>query len=694
MFDFLFELLVEEIPHSVLPKADAQLKALLPDLLTKHGLEYRAIHYFSTPRRLGFRVEGLPQAGASRVIEQKGPSLKVAYTADGKPSPALEGFFRSYNVTEADLSQQEIKGQVYLFVRKTQEGLPLPQILTELTNNLVSSLKFPEPMRWNKEDSVYEFIRPVRGIVALINDQILPLNYFGLDSSNQLWGHRQLHPQPKNLQVASLYEETLQQMGVVPSFEQRKASILSQAEAKASQLNATLDCDDELLSILACLTENPHVLLASFDERFLSIPKEVLISEMKVHQKYIPLIGKDGKLLPNYIITANLPCEDETLKANVLRGNNRVFNARAEDGAFFYNEDLKKGLDHYKSTLASVTFVDGGGSLADKTQRMQELASILGQQLEYKPNPEHLNKALSYLKADLATLMVGEFPELQGIMGSYYATAEGFAPEIVDAIRYQYDPLATQNPSPLTGFVGMIDRLDSLCTLYAVGKTVTGSRDPYALRRQTIAIIHILMAFNWSHFSTAQFLQKALPLYKPMLAISAEDWTKLLSEFIQTRLEGVLKSDSCGCSSDTVGAVLSTNSDNVLDCVNRAKALQTLRASQPTTLASLVELAKRVKNIVKGQENAPFDQSLLQDDAEKNLYTHIQKLETSLVTMPVDQAFTALLGLEPPASAFFQQVMVKCGGATETNRIALLQKMDGLFNNLADFSRLSLDNER
>ncbi|MGL5254913.1 MAG: glycine--tRNA ligase subunit beta [Brevinema sp.] len=693
MFDFLFELLVEEIPHSVLPKVDGQLKEMLPGLLTKYGLSYRNICYFSTPRRIGFYIEDLPQSGASRTIEQKGPSLKVAYTEEGKPSPALEGFFRSYGVTEADLTQQEIKGQTYLFVRKTEAGLPLSQILTEICNELVPSLKFSEPMRWNKGDAVYEFIRPVRGILALINDQILPLSYFGLQSSNQLVGHRQLHPQPKNLEKASLYKETLKQMGVIASFDERKNMIFTQAQAKAAELNAQLDCDEELLSVLACLTENPNVLLASFDQKFLSIPREVLISEMKVHQKYIPLIGADGKLLPNYIITANLPCDDEQLKSNVLRGNNRVFNARAEDGAFFYNEDLKKGLDHYKSTLSSVTFVDGGGSIADKTQRMLEIGAILSNQLQYNPNKEQLNQALSYLKADLASLMVGEFPELQGIMGSYYAQSAGFTPEVVAAIRDQYDPLNNE-PHPLTGFVAMVDRLDSLCTLYAVGKKVTGSRDPYGLRRQTIAVINILMTFKWHHFSVNAFLEKVLPLYKPMLTLPEEEWKTLLSDFIQTRLEGVLKSDSCQCSSDTVGAVLSVKSDNILDCIYRAKALETLRAAQPTMLASLVELAKRINNIVKDQGEALFNESLLQEDAEKNLFKQIKNLEETINTLTIDEAFSALLSLEPLASTFFQQVMVKCGGDIEVNRIALLQKMDALFHNFADFSRLSLDNER
>lgn len=695
MPDFLFEMLIEEIPHGVLPRALTQMQELLPPLLSKYGLAPDApAQFFASPRRLSFLLRGLPSKGASRTIEQKGPSLKAAYTAEGNPSQALEGFFKSYNVTQSDLIQKESKGQVYLFINKIEDGRPLDALLPQLMGDFVNGLKFSEPMRWNKNGAVYEFIRPVRGITALLDADILPLSFFGLQSSNMLSGHRQLFPKPLALKKASQYEEALQSIGVTPSLLQRMGSIQEQAEGLAQSLNAQAALDGELLSILACLTECPHLVLASFDKKFLQIPKEVLVSEMKVHQKYIPLFSKEGALLPNYIITANLPCGDTLTKENILRGNNRVFNARAEDGAFFYKEDLKKGLGHYRQGLAAITFVEGAGSIADKTARMQKLAGILCAQLGLSFNPESLDTALGYCKADLASLMVGEFPELQGVMGWYYAKAEGLPEDAALAIKEHYLPLGGENPTQsLSGIVGLADRLDNLCTLYAVGKTVTGSRDPYALRRQTIALIHILVQFGWDKFSLSAILDAAAPLYKGMMAQNPEDWKNLITGFVKARFEGVFRAEPYNYAADTLNAVLASGFDNILADAARAKTLHGLRLGQGAELNSLADLSKRVKNILKGAQPKELNQNLITEPAEKTLLAQITALETEFPSLNTGQAFQRLLALQPAVSAFFEAVMVKCGGDKELARMSLLHRLDTLFGRLADFTRLSLEGQ-
>lgn len=692
MSNFLFEILVEEIPHSVLPKAYFQLKEHVPFFLDKHGLSHENTVYYASPRRLAFLVKGLPAKAAPRFIEQKGPSLKAAYTPDGKPTKALEGFFSSYNVSQEDLIEKEVKGQVYLFLQKTEEGLVLADVLSKFCADVIGALKFSEPMRWNMNHVVFEFIRPVRGVTAMIDSSVLPLSFFGCSSSNKLYGHRQFFPEPVTLTHAEHYEKTLHSVGVIPSLEERMQSIKKDVEKICAPINALPSLDEELLSILACLTEDPHPVLASFDKRFLEIPPEVLVSEMKVHQKYIPLFDTQGSLLPYYIITANIPLSNPEAKENVLRGNSRVFTARAEDGAFFYEEDNKKGLTYYKNTLDSVTFVEGAGSLADKITRMHKLAFIIQKQLEVSFDQKSLDCAIDYCKADLSSLMVGEFSELQGTMGWYYAKNSGFPEDASLAIKEHYFPLAGQTPSTaLSGFVGLIDRLDNLCTLFAVGKTVTGSRDPYALRRQAIAVIHILMQFSWDKFSVRSFLSAVLPVYQEILVIPSSEWKTLLIDFIKIRLEGVLKADPYGYASDTISAILEAGFDNILSDIMRVQALQSLRATDTEVLNSVVELAKRIGNITKGQAPAEFNEDLLLETAEKALYKDYLILEKELVSVSNVLSFKKLMGLGSAIEAFFETVMVKCGGEIEKNRIALLQKIEALFKRLADFSRLSLE---
>ncbi|MGL4562603.1 MAG: glycine--tRNA ligase subunit beta [Brevinema sp.] len=692
MSHFLFEILLEEVPHSLLPKTTDHIRIKLPELLHKYGLTYHHINHFATPRRLAFLIEGLPLKSEDRHIEQKGPSLKAAYDDQGHPTKALTGFLTSYDVTLQDLEEREIKNQRYIFIQKTKSGLPLSDILPSLLKELIDSIQFTQPMRWNQGTEVFEFIRPVRGLVALIDRDVLPLSLFGCSSDRLIKGHRQFFPLPVSLQHASDYEETLISVGCIADFDKRKQSIQSQISQITTSLNAKTLLDDDLLTTLTSLTEYPHLIIADFDETFLSLPKEVLISEMKIHQKYIPLADQDGNLLPHYIITANIPVSDGLTRKNILAGNDRVLTARFTDGRFFFDEDLTKGLSFYADSLKSISFVDGAGSLADKINRMQIIGEYFRKTLAPSISSESLKTTIAYSKADLASLMVGEFPELQGIIGSYYAQHMGCDESICLAIKEHYYPMLIEGEhvaptQELSGLLGLVDRLDNLLTLYAVGKTVTGSKDPYALRRQTIALISLVTQFGWDQFSLNNIFDDLLFLYQPILKINSADWKKMLIDFISVRLEGVLKSSHI--ETDTINAVLATNIDYILNDIKRVEALQKIRTKEKERFDKLIELAKRIHNIIKEQPQYTLAPNLLVEPAEQELYQKYLQIIETCTSLPPEQGLLKLVELETSITLFFDHIMVKTGDEKEQNRTALLTKISLLLKTYADFSKLS-----
>lgn len=692
MANFLFELLVEDIPHGVLPTTSQYITNTLPSLLEKYGVTYKEITYFITPRRLAFYITNLPLQGQERIVEQKGPSLKVAYDQDGNPTRALEGFFHSYNVTQNDIEQREINGQTYIFLQKKEPGMQLSELLIAILQELIKGIKFSNPMRWNHKDHVYEFIRPVRGVTALIDKDILSIELFGIKSNNILLGHRQLSPNSILLNHADDYEKLLKNNGIIPKFEERIHIIQHEVEKIAASLNGHALLDDELLSILASLTENPHPLLANFDVSFLKLPKEVLISEMKIHQKYIPITDKHGHLLPNYIITANIPFKDSDTRQNILSGNDRVLRARFADGQFFFDEDLKKGLQYYANQLASVSFVEGAGTMADKIQRMQTIALYLRDLLAPHIDMDELSEAISLSKADLSSLMVGEFPELQGIIGYYYAKQQGINSNVALAIKEHYYPmnLDGEHYTPtqeLSALVGLADRLDNLLTLYAIGKTVTGSRDPYGLRRQTIAIINLLRQFSWEQFSLELMFSQFTETYKPLLVIDIDLWKNSLLEFIKIRLEGILKGENHQV--DILNATLSQGIDVILLDIDRAHSLQEIQQKHPEPFTRLVELYKRIANIIKDQDINEINEALLVEPAEKKLYDRYQTIHMELIQLSDKDGLLELVKMESLITEFFNTIMVKTGDEKEKNRLALLYSIHQLFKQYADFSKIS-----
>lgn len=694
MLNFIFEILIEEIPHGVLPNTSQYIKDQLPVLLSKYGIESKSITYFMTPRRLAFYIEGCPSKGKDRVIEQKGPSTKAAYDEQGNPTKALQGFFNSYDVSSSDIEEREIKGQKYILIQKIETGEELEKILPNILQELIQGFKFPQPMRWNHNNETYEFIRPVRGITALINDKILPLTFFGLESSNILYGHRQLFPKDIVLSHADEYEVTLKKHGCIPRFEERQTIIQEQIKTIVSSINGVALLDAELLSILASLTEYPHPLLASFDPDFLSLPKEVLISEMKVHQKYVPIVDENGILLPNYIITSNISFQDEITKNNILAGNDRVLRARFADGQFFFEEDTKKGLAHYADLLSSIAFIDGAGSMADKVERTKKIATYLRDLLDPSIDLDDLLQAVSFSKVDLSSLMVGEFPELQGIIGAYYARNQGLKENVALAIKEHYYPINVDGKiyiptQKLSALVGLADRLDNLFTLYAVGKTVTGSRDPYALRRQTIAIINILVQYQWKSFSLTDTFKQLSSLYKPILTVDIQEWQKMLLDFIKVRLEGILKSEPYNYQVDTLNATFTKNLDIIINDIARATALQQIRTKNHTSFTNLIELAKRIANILKDQKIQDLQESLLSEDAEKKLYSQYQQVTQKIDNLSYEDRLLELVKMEQVIVYFFDTILVKTGDEKEINRIALLNLIYKLFMDQADFSKLS-----
>jgi len=716
MPNFLFEIYLEEVPHSILPISAEFIQKKLPKLLFEETLTYQEIEYFTSPRRFAFLIKDLPKFGLDKILEQKGPSIKNAYNDDKTPSIALQGFLKSHNVSLKDIIEKDIKEQLYIFIQKLVQGQQIIDILPRILKKLINSIQFPQPMRWNYNNETFEFIRPIRGITALLDQEILDISFFGLKATREIYGHRQFFPKPITLKSSDEYEICLTENGCIPRYNQRKKRIHHKAQELANSINGTLLLDEELLNDLCSLTEWPHCILANFDEKYLSLPKEVLISEMRIHQKYIPLVDNQLNLLPYYIITTNIPINDENTKNNILKGNNKVLLSRFSDGQFFYSEDLKKGLDFYKNALSSISFVESAGSMKDKVDRIQFIAGYLSKMFSSTLNHEDIINASQYSKADIASLMVGEFPELQGVIGSYYAPYNNLNSTVSLAIREHYYPLNYEgqilNPTQeLSAIIGLADRIDNLCTLYAIGKTVTGSRDPYALRRQTIAMINILIQYQWENFSINSLLDHIAPLYQDMLDQNKDHifnnkiinnsgifnstnseilqkWKFLLKDFIKTRLEGMLKVHPFNLQQDTLNSSL-TQINFILNDIEKVSILQEVRIKNQEKFALLIELFKRIKNIIKDQKILEFKESLLQEEAEKKLYKKYLDIIDIIDNLSYKDKLSELVNIEEVLTAFFNKIMVKTKDEKEKNRLALLNNIYQLFMNQADFSKLS-----
>ncbi|MCG7657787.1 glycine--tRNA ligase subunit beta [Wielerella bovis] len=674
----LIELLTEELPPKALNNLGNHFAAAIAEGLEKTQLIDGETHYtaYASPRRLAVAVPNVKAVQADQYIVKKGPAL----TANEK---AIEGFARSNGVEVGNLKvihdgKQEIYAHEF-----TQSGQTLAALLGDIVQAAVKKLPIPKVMRWGS--STHTFVRPVHGLIALHGAEIVPINVLGLDSANKTLGHRFLSQGEIVFAQADDYATQLAEQGkVIANFAERKATIQAELDKQAGSLNATVAADESLLDEVTALVEYPVVLQASFEEHFLSVPQECLILTMQQNQKYFPLLDKNGKLMNQFLLVSNLKTDDPS---HIIHGNERVLRARLSDAAFFYTQDQKATLESRLPKLANVVYHNKIGSQAERIERLQKITVHIAGSLN--ADTALAERAAKLAKADLVTEMVGEFPELQGVMGKYYAQLDGETPEIAQAIEQHYQPRFAGDTLPESAIataVALADKLETLVGIWGIGLIPTGDKDPYALRRSALGVLRMLMNYPLSINDLLQFVAAQFPAN-----LLAENTASEVADFMQARLAVLLQNDY---PQDVVAAVLAQRPDRLDDLLAKLQAVQSFK--QLPEASALAAANKRVQNLLKKAESelGEVRADLLAQDEEKALFTAVQDLQprvqTAIAARDFQAALKALAAIKPQVDAFFDGVMVMADdAAVKQNRLNLLNLLANLMNGVADISALS-----
>lgn len=699
MKDLLIEILVEEIPADFAYPASLSFKKIIENTLKNNGLNFKSITSFTTPRRLSILVEEAEEKSKDDIIESKGPLLESAIK-DGILTKAGEGFLKANNIEIKNIKDidekesfdkpylKELNGKKYIYVKKEKKGIETKKLFEENLENIIANIDFKKKMRWGDKD--FAFVRPIRNIVALFGNEIIKTKIAGIETNNKITGHRLLSPEFVEINNPKDYEEILLKKHVIVSREKRLENIINQLEKIEKENNFEAVSKNKVSEIVVDLVEEPYLLTAEFDSKFLEVPKEVLTSEMIEHQKYFPLIkndnNKNGDLTNIFVITANQPKTPQ-----IIAGNIRVLTARLSDGRFLYQEDIKKGMDEMNTRLAMLMFRKELGSVADKVNRLEKNAASLIEALNYNENKDNILKAIKYMKADLVSNMVYQFPELQGIMGSYFAKEMGLGENIATAIKEQYKPLFANDdiPSNDTGkAIAILDKIDNIVAGFYVGDIPTGSQDPNALRRQALGIINILVKSK-KHISLKKLIEETInSMPKESKNNKSENLINDIFDFFKSRFENDLH-----FSKDSISGVLSTEIDDIYDAYLKISAIDEFRKKNEELFSNLLLVFKRVKNIIKTSNTLIFEESILEEKAERELYKIYKEKETQIKKLienkEYQKTFSMLSSLYEPLDNFFKEIMVMVDDdKLKNNRIALLSLVDKIFKNMLDFSSL------
>ena len=684
--DLLIEIGTEELPPKALLTLAAAFEQSIRAGLEKAGLASGAIHGFATPRRLAVLIEQLPVCQPDRQSERRGPALSAAFGPDGKATKAAEGFARSCGVSVADLQRQETDKGAWLVHLSVEPGAATADLIPGIVRDALAGLPIPKRMRWGDRDD--EFVRPVHWAVLLFGDEVIPATILGVAAGRETRGHRFHHPQPIRLNAPADYARQLASEGrVIADFAERRDAVRTQAEAIAAELRGTAVIKPELLDEVTALVEWPVALAGNFERRFLAVPAEALISTMQDNQRYFPVVDAQGRLLPHFITLANLESRDP---AQVRAGNERVIRPRFSDAEFFWDQDRKHPLAARMDDLKQVVFQQRLGTLADKSARVAALARLIGGQSH--GNPDWAERAARLAKCDLLTQMVQEFPELQGIMGRYYALHDKEAPEVAQALEEQYLPRFAGDRLPQTATgraLALAERLDTLTGIFAIGQAPSGAKDPFALRRAALGVLRILIEGQLD-LDVLTLLERAAAGFDP--ALRASQAVETVFEFVMERLRGYYLDQ--GVRPDTFEAVLDCRPTRPLDFDRRVRAVGAFR--ELPEAASLAAANKRIRNILKKVETVlPFEvrPDLLVEDAEQALAGRLVELSSEVIPLMESglygDALSRLASLREPVDAFFDQVLVMAEDpALRANRLALLNELGSLFLRVADFSRL------
>ncbi len=680
----LFELGSEELPPKTLVKLSQALLDGVLQGLSAAELTFTGSKAYATPRRLAIFVENLSIHQPDKVVEKRGPAIQAAYIPDGKPSKAAEGFAASCGTSFDQLERLKTDKGEWLVYQQAVKGQATEQLIPDIIRKAINDLPIAKRMRWGSFAT--EFVRPVHWAVLLYGDSVIDCEILGLKTGAKSQGHRFHASQAITISQPETYADTLYQQGkVIADIEQRKAIIKDKAQQAAAAVNGIAHIEDDLLEEIAALNEWPVPITGGFDPRFLELPAEVLITTMQTNQKYFPVKNASGALLPYFITFSNI---ESTNPDSIKQGNERVITPRLTDAEFFWKQDRKQPLADRVEALANIVFQIKLGTLAEKNQRVVNLSEVIAKQLN--ANVDWAKRAALLAKADLLTNMVNEFDNLQGIMGRYYALADGEPKEVAVAIEQHYYPKQSGSPTPpsQTGqVVALADKIDTLCGIFSAGLIPTGDKDPYALRRAALGVLRII-------------IENELPLDIVVLVDSAlaqctqpfdkEATKKLVVDFIFDRLRGYCLDK--GFVPDEFEAVMSVNPTQPLDFMKRLQAVKSFR--QLPEAESLAAANKRIRNILKKSDSVHAAEiGDLVEVEERQLFETAQQsakdIQPYLVQKNYQAALSRLAQTEPAVNAFFDKVMVMCDDLDlRAKRLALLKLLSEQFLQIADISKL------
>lgn len=682
--DFLVEIGTEELPPKMLPILARAFCEGVKNGLKEAELNYDTINWYATPRRLALIVRALITQQPTRNIVRWGPARKAALNSEGQPTPAALGFARSCGVELSAISYKESEQGERLYFEQEQSGAETRVLLAPIINEALRKLPIPKPMRWGTHET--QFVRPVHWVVALLGKEVITDPILGITPTSHTYGHRFHHPEAITITEPANYVSQLLKAKVVADFNQRKEQIREQIQQCAKNIGTPI-IDEALLEEATALVEWPVALLGKFDPKFLIVPQEALISAMQVHQKSFAVNNEKGSLLPVFITISNI---ESSNKNTVIIGNERVIRARLSDAEFFYQEDIKHELDSFLDRLKSVVFQAKLGSLFEKTQRNAQLAQIIANKIG--ANEAFSKRAAKLAKADLMTQMVGEFPELQGIMGYYYAQFEKEPANVALAIREHYYPRFAGDELPSTPegcALALADKIDTLVGIFGVNQGPTGDKDPFGLRRAALGVLRITIEKKLS-LDLRQLVEAAIQHYH--VKLPNENVLDDTLNFILERLRTWYSSQ--GVSADIFAAVHARFPTNPLDFDDRIRAVQHFKSLPEAK--SLAAANKRVSNILKKQSNnqEQVNPSLFENAAEKNLATLMatKQNEVHVLSQSGDyqKALSTLASLQTPVDQFFDQVLVMAEDPNlRDNRLLLLLQLRNMFLEIADISLLS-----
>ncbi|MDO4897112.1 MAG: glycine--tRNA ligase subunit beta [Moraxella sp.] len=689
MSTILFELGTEELPPKSLKTLQNALCDHVKTALGEQNIAFDDIKAFSAPRRLALLITGVGEYQPDRTETKKGPNVKASFDADGNLSRAGQGFLQGLNANGLTLTKDDLitisdkKGE-YIAYTLTIKGKKVTELMPSLIQKALDDLPIAKRMRSGASKD--EFVRPVQWVVLMADDAIIPARILGHDTGNQSRGHRYHAPDFFVIDHAKHYESLLEKRFVVADFAKRQANIIAQVQKLSDEIGATAIVPDDLLDEVTALVDYPVALRASFPERFLAVPQEALISTMQSDQKYFCLTDDNGKLKPNFIFISNIDSLD---KSAVILGNEKVVRPRLSDAEFFFLQDQKRPLADFAETLKTRVFQDKLGTIWEKGERIAKLSAFIATQIG--ANPDNATRAGILAKADLATALVGEFPELQGIAGTYYARTSGENTDVANAISEQYLPKFSGDDLPKTPIgiaLALSDRLDTLVGIFGINQAPTGSKDPFSLRRASIGVLRILIE-NKLPLNLAGLVREAVANFDDKL--TNDNTFDDVMEFIGSRYRAMYTEQ--GVAVDTIQAVQAINPQSPLDFDERIRAVEKFRALPQAQV--LAENNKRVANILAKADNVgkSAEESLLTETAEKALYQAV--LTAKEMVKPLqDKAdyqgvLTALTALASPLTDFFDNVMVNADDESlKNNRLALLNEVRMLFLSVADIGVL------